>query len=269
MPKPILGQYHATNSPLHNLDPRVKITLLLVLFVAAFLATGLPAILILLALVAVGYLIARIPPRVALRSLAPLLVILIFPLVFNLLFVSTGSPLVHAGPLLITTGGVERAVFMTLRLLALFASAVLLMLTTTQMRICDAVAAMLAPLERLRFPATEVAMMASIALRFLPLLAENYARIKSAQVARGAALGGNPLARLKALPSILTPLFALAIIQAEDLAQAMESRCYHGAGRTHYHELRCTWRDAVAAVVVVAFVAVLVICMITGVGALS
>jgi energy-coupling factor transport system permease protein len=148
---------------------------------------------------------------------------------------------------------------MTLRLLFLFSIAVMVTLTTSTIAISDAVAAMLKPFERFDVPAFEISMMVSIALRFIPTLTDSFADIKKAQQARGAVFNeGGPLHRLQGIVVLMVPLFAQAFRHAEDLALAMESRCYHGGQRTHYRELRFKSRDLIATIIVAAIGGILV-----------
>jgi energy-coupling factor transport system permease protein len=243
-----IGQFHNVDSVVHRLDPRVKVTLLFVLIVSAFFIDSLLGLGIFLAFMLVVTALASLTPRLVIKALAPLGFLLIFPLIFNLFFVSDGTPLLEWGPVLITDEGAWRAAFMTLRLLLLFFTASVLTLTTSPIALCDATAAMLAPFRRFGVPAYEIALMTSIALRFIPTLLEDLDRIRKAQTARGAVFDrGGPIARVKALLPCLVPLFAQSFRHAEELALAMESRCYHGGdARTHYHLLKLTPSDAYA-----------------------
>jgi energy-coupling factor transport system permease protein len=256
-----IGQFHNADSLVHRLDPRAKATLLLVLIAAALCTDSLPGLGLFFIFMLVVIALSSLSLRIVAKALAPLSFLLIFPLVFNLLFYPAGAPLLDWGPLHITDEGVYRAFFMTLRLLLLFLSATLLTLTTSPIALCDATASMLRPFERFGVPAYELSLMISIALRFIPTLLEDFDRIRKAQLSRGAVFGrGGPLARLKALLPCLIPLFAQSFRHAEDLALAMESRCYHGgSARTHYHVLRLRPRDAAAAVCCVALLAVMIV----------
>jgi energy-coupling factor transport system permease protein len=246
-----IGQYHNAESLVHRLDPRVKVTLLFVLIAAAFFintALGLGLyFLFMLTVIA----LSSLPLRLVGKALAPVCFLLIFPLIFNLFFVAEGTELIHWGIIRITTEGISRAFFMTLRLLLLFLSATILTLTTSPIALCDAIASMLRPFARFGVPAYELSMMISIALRFIPTLLSDLDHILKAQQSRGAVFDrGGPLARLRALLPCFVPLFAQSFRHAETLALAMESRCYHGgSNRTHYHVLKMHVRDAVAALV--------------------
>jgi energy-coupling factor transport system permease protein len=256
-----IGQFHNADSVVHRLDPRVKATLLFVLIVAAFFIDSLAGLGLFLIFMLTIIALSSLAPRLVLKALAPLSFLLIFPLVFNLFFLPDGTALVEWGFVRITDEGVYRAVFMTLRLLLLFLCATLLTLTTSPIALCDATAAMLRPFERFGVPAYEIALMTSIALRFIPTLLEDFDRIRKAQIARGAVFGrGGPVARLKALLPCLVPLFAQSFRHAEELALAMESRCYHGGSdRTHYHQLRMQARDAIATACCVALLVVMIV----------
>jgi energy-coupling factor transport system permease protein len=235
--------------------------LLLVFMVLAFVANGFKSM-ALLVLVLVGVAAAsRVPVRVMARTALPLAVLLLFPLILNPFFIRTGDVLWQAGPVLITTDGLLQAGYMTLRLAVLFFVAVLLTLTTSQIALCDATAALLGPLTRFGVPAYEISMMVSIALRFIPTLLSDYAHIRTAQIARGANLGqGGPLHRIRSVVPLIVPLFAAAFRHAEALALGMESRCYHGGSkRTHYHVLKLARRDAVAIAIMAVLLVVLVV----------
>ncbi|MDR3037356.1 MAG: energy-coupling factor transporter transmembrane protein EcfT [Coriobacteriales bacterium] len=259
----VIGQYHDASSPIHRLDPRAKATLLLVLIATAFFASSFLGLGLLLVFLLFVLALSTIPPRLLLKALAPVGFLLIFPLIFNLLFVAEGTELVHWGILHITSGGLYRALFMTLRLLLLFLGATLLTLTTSPIALCDATASMLGPFRRFGVPAYEISMMISIALRFIPTLLEDFDRIRKAQQSRGAVFDrGGPLARAKALIPCLVPLFAQSFRHAENLALAMESRCYHGGdARTHYHVLKFHPRDAVATVACLALLTVMIVAL--------
>jgi energy-coupling factor transport system permease protein len=226
----------------------------LTLLANSFIALG-----ILLALLLAVVLLSRIPVPAIAKAVAPLAILLIFPLLFNVFFIQSGTTLVEAGFITITIDGVLRGVYMTLRLLFLFSIAAMVTLTTTTIALGDAVAAMLKPFERFGLPASEISMMVNIALRFIPTLTDSFTDIVKAQQARGAVLSaGGPLRRLRGIVVLMVPLFAQAFRHAEDLAIAMESRCYHGGQRTHYRELRYHPRDLVASSIVTAIGAIII-----------
>jgi energy-coupling factor transport system permease protein len=252
-----IGQYHNADSVVHRLDPRAKVTLLFVLIATAFFIDSTAGLLVLLAFMSLVTVFSSLPPRVVAKALIPVSFLLIFPLLFNLLFVEQGTTLIHWGIIHITDEGIYRAVFMTLRLFLLFFSAALLTLTTSPIALSDAIAAMLRPFERFGMPAYELSMMICIALRFIPTLLEDFDHIRKAQQARGAVFDrGGPFARLRAFLPCFVPLFAQSFRHAEALALAMESRCYHGgSNRTHYHVLKMHPRDAGAALICCALLA--------------
>ena len=257
-----IGNYYNAESIIHRLDPRVKISLMLLLFITAFIADSFTSLAAVLLLLLVVIALSAIPLPTVFKASLPLCLMLIFPLLFNLFFVSDGTPLLQWGLLQITSDGLYRALFMSLRLFMLFAAATLLTLTTSPIALCDAISAMLKPFTRFGLPAFEISMLLSIALRFLPMLMEDFNHIRKAQQARGAVFDhGGPIARVKALLPCLVPLFALSFRHAEELAMAMESRCYHGGeARTHYHLIHFANRDVAAiAACVLALTAVLLV----------
>ena len=260
----VLGKYMYRNSKVHALDPRVKLTLLFACIALAFVADSFAALGMLYALLFLCAALTRIAPLSILKAVAPLCLLLLFPLLFNLFFITEGEALVQAGPILITTEGVYRACYMTLRLFFLFAIATIFTLTTSSISVSDAIGAMLRPFARFGVPATELAMMVSIALRFVPTLISSYEDIRAAQQARGVDYSEKrPIARLRGMVSIMVPLFAQAFRHAEDLALAMESRCFHGGDRTHYRELKIHARDLVAIAIIVFLLAALIVMRIT------
>ncbi|MCL1846913.1 MAG: energy-coupling factor transporter transmembrane protein EcfT [Coriobacteriia bacterium] len=254
-----IGQFHNTDSIMHRLDPRTKVTLLFVMIVAVFLTDTFLGLAVIAALLLTALLLSAVPPKTALKALAPLSFFLLFPLFLNLFFVSDGDTLLSWGPILITDVGLYQAGFMTLRLLLLFFTATLLTLCTSPIALCDATAAMLRPFRRLGVPAYEISMMISIALRFIPTLLDDFDHIVKAQKTRGAVFDrGGPIRRVKAIVPCLVPLFAQSFRHAEELAMAMESRCYHGGeNRTHYHILRFAPRDGVASALSLAVLIVM------------
>jgi len=255
-----IGQYHHAESVIHRLDVRAKLTLLFVLIVTVFLADGFIGLGVVALFVLIVIALSHVPVITILKALAPVSIFLLFPLLFNTFLAREGTELFRVGFILITEEGLYKAGFMTLRLLLLFLTAALLTLTTSPIALCDGMAKMLEPFERFGVPAFEISLMASIALRFIPTLLEDFDRIRKAQQARGAVFdSGGVLARLRTLVPCLVPLFAQSFRKAEELANAMESRCYHGgSNRTHYHEFRLAWRDAVAAGVCLVLLLVMV-----------
>lgn len=241
-----LGRYYPAHSLVHRLDPRLKLILVIAYMTLVFLISKpLPLALCVLSLLVLVRL-ARVPLSQMLQSLRPVLFILAFAFVLNL-FTVQGRVLVSLGPLRITAEGVGVAVRMALRLIMLISGTTLLLtLTTTPILIADAMERLLKPLARFGFPAHEMAMMMSIALRFVPTLLEETDKIMKAQSSRGADYDtGGLIAKAKGLVSVLIPLFVSAFKRADDLAVAMEARCYRGGvGRTRLRVMRFTREDA-------------------------
>ena len=239
-----LGQYFPGNSLLHRFDPRSKI-LFTVLFIAAiFLCKGLVSygITLLILLMMIG--ISKVQPRVFLKGMKPVVFIVVCTAILNL-FYTSGTVLWSWGILKITEEGIWKAGFMVLRILMLIACTLLLTYTTSPILLTDGLEKLLRPLKKLHFPVHELSMMMSIALRFIPTLIQETDKIISAQKARGADFdSGNLIQKAKALIPILIPLFISSFRRAEELAIAMECRCYHGdEGRTSLRQLRYAGRD--------------------------
>ena len=239
-----LGQYFPGNSLLHRFDPRSKI-LFTVLFIAAiFLCKGLVSygITLLILLMMIG--ISKVQPRVFLKGMKPVIFIVVCTAILNL-FYTSGTVLWSWGILKITEEGIWKAGFMVLRILMLIACTLLLTYTTSPILLTDGLEKLLRPLKKLHFPVHELSMMMSIALRFIPTLIQETDKIISAQKARGADFdSGNLIQKAKALIPILIPLFISSFRRAEELAIAMECRCYHGdEGRTSLRQLRYAGRD--------------------------
>jgi energy-coupling factor transport system permease protein len=241
-----LGSFYAADSPLHRGDPRVKLTGMLVLMVAIFLLNRPLALSAYAVFLVALILLSRIPLKVVLKSVRPILFILLFAFIVNLLTADGGRLLLHYGPLRITTGGLYQAIKFALRLLYLvLTSSLLLTLTTTPLQMADALEALLRPLSRIGVPTHEIAMMMSIALRFIPTLADEADKIMKAQSSRVADYDtGKLVAKAKGMVSMLIPLFVSAFKRADDLALAMEARCYRGGtGRTKLRPLRFKQSD--------------------------
>ena len=235
-----LGQFFPGNTFIHRLDPRTKLLAVILYIVALFNAQGVVTYAIVTALLALCIIVSRVPFRSLTRGLKPIWVIVAFTAIMNLFFTS-GTPL-GAGWLLshISQEGLRSAIFMVLRIVMLIMGTFLLTYTTSPISLTDGLESLLSPLKKLRLPVHELAMMMSIALRFIPTLIEETDKIMSAQKARGADFeSGNIFQRAKALVPILVPLFISAFRRADELATAMECRCYHGGeGRTALHVLR-------------------------------
>ena len=237
-----LGQYFPGQSVIHRLDPRTKLTMLVVYIVALFLAEGWVSYGLVFVFLAVVIRLSTIPLKSILRGMKPLVMILIFTGVLNLLFTQDGEGLVKFWVLTVTSGGLSRALMMMARILMLISGTFLLTYTTSPIALTDGLEALMNPLKKVGVPVHELSMMMCIALRFIPTLIEETDKIMSAQKARGADFESGSLTdRAKALIPILVPLFISAFRRADELATAMECRCYQGGeGRTkmkqlHYH----------------------------------
>ena len=243
-----IGQYFPGHSSLHRLDPRVKIVLTVVYIILLFLVKNSAGFAVSILLLVVCYMAAKIPVKMILRSLKPIVPILIFTGALNVLFVSGEHAIFDWGIFHITQEGIYTAVTMAIRVLCLIAGSSLLTYTTSPIALTDAIERLLGPLKALHFPVHELAMMMSIALRFIPTLIEETDKIMSAQKARGADLeSGGLMQRARALVPILIPLFISAFRRAEELALAMECRCYHGGkGRTRMKQLHLGAVDGAA-----------------------
>ena len=239
-----LGQYFPGSTLAHRLDPRTKLMMVLIYIVALFCAKSFLSYGILALFLFVSVRISKVGFRALIRGMKPLVVILIFTAVLNM-FYTPGHALASFWIFTLTAEGILAAVFMVLRIALLIMGTFLMTYTTSPIALTDAIENLLGPLKRVRFPVHELAMLMSIALRFIPTLIEATDKIISAQKARGADFEtGNLLRRAKALVPILVPLFLSAIRRADELATAMECRCYHGGeGRTKLHVLRYQKRD--------------------------
>ena len=243
-----LGQYFPGNSFVHRLDPRTKLLILVIYIVALFTASNWISYGIVLAFLAISIWISTIPLKSILRGMKPLVMILIFTGILNLFFTAGETVLVSFWGIDITLEGIVRAVFMMARILMLITGTFLLTYTTSPISLTDGLESLLGPLKVLRLPVHELSMMMCIALRFIPTLIEETDKIMSAQKARGADFeSGNLMQRVKALVPILVPLFISAFRRADELATAMECRCYQGGdGRTKMKLLRYKRADFTA-----------------------
>ena len=242
-----LGQYFPGNTLLHRLDPRTKLLGTVAYIVALFLAKGIVGYAVLLAVLAALIAVSRVGLKTILRGMKPILVIIIITAVLNLFYTpGAGEPLAAFWIFKIYPEGIWAAVYMILRIAMLIACTFLLTYTTSPILLTDGLEKLLGPLKAIRVPVHELAMMMSIALRFIPLLIEETDKIMSAQRARGADFeSGNLIQRAKALVPLLVPLFISAFRRADELAIAMECRCYHGGeGRTRLRQLKYRHNDA-------------------------
>ena len=243
-----LGQYYLVSSKIHSLDPRVKLVCTFLYIISLFIQRNVVGYVVATLLLAVVVLMSRVPLRFILKGLKPLFLLLLITIAFNL-FLTPGEVLIFQfGFLRIYEEGLRTAVFMGVRLIYLIIGSSLMTFTTTPNSLTDALESLLKPLKKIRGPVHEVAMMMSIALRFIPILLEETDKIMKAQIARGADLdSGNVFQRVRGMVPILVPLFVSAFRRANDLALAMESRCYHGGeGRTKMNPLSYKRRDVLA-----------------------
>lgn len=244
-----LGQYFPGTTILHRLDPRAKLLLTVLYIVALFLAKNALGYALLAAALVAAILISKVGFKAVLRGMKPVFFIVLFTAVLNLLYTSgAGTPLVSFWIFRIYWEGVRSAIFMVLRIMLLISCTFLLTYTTSPILLTDALENLMGPLKKMKVPVHELAMMMSIALRFIPTLIEETDKIMSAQKARGASFdSGNLIQRAKALVPLLVPLFISAFRRADDLAVAMECRCYHGGeGRTRMRVLKYAGADYTA-----------------------
>lgn len=239
-----LGQYFLGNSTLHKSDPRVKLIVSLLFMIELFIANEVIGFGICFVATAIAVKVARVPIKYILKGLKPIFAILLFTIVLNM-FMTPGTIIFKVGFLKLTYEGLRMAALMATRIVLLIVSSSLLTLTTKPIELTDGIESLLNPLRVIKVPAHEIAMMMSIALRFIPTLLEEADKIIKAQQARGADFeSGNILRRTKAMLPILVPLFVSAIRIAQDLAMAMEARCYRGGeGRTRVKEMKMEGRD--------------------------
>ena len=254
-----IGQYVKGDSILHRLDPRTKIFGMLAIMVALFFVNNWIGLVYAAVVVFAVLFASQVPLKFYIRGVKPLRWILLFTAAIQI-FLTPGEIIWQWGILHITAEGVRLAIFMCVRLVLLVMTTSVLTLTTTPIVLTDAVENLLSPFKRIGVPAHELAMMMTIALRFIPLLADETEKIMAAQKARGAAFDeGGLMDRARALLPSLVPLFLSAINRASELAMAMEARCYHGGeGRTRLHELHYENRDRVAGILVALILALAV-----------
>lgn len=240
------GQYVPADSSVHSLDAKTKMGLVAAFTTAVFLVDGFWGLAAMALCVALGLRVSRVPVRIALRGIKALTILLSFTLLAHALRWNPATvALVRVGPLAVDAGGLREGVFFVLRVILLVVGTSLLTLTTTPVQLTDGLERVMRPLSVLRFPAGEVAMMLTIALRFIPTTAQEAEKILVAQTARGARFDeGGPIKRARAFIPVMVPLFVNLFRRAEDLAEAMESRCYRGGeGRTRLHASFMTGRD--------------------------
>ena len=256
-----MGQYYPVDSPVHRLDPRTKLILTIAFIVGIFLVSNFSGYALVLGFLYFVARTAKIPFKMLMRGIRPLRMILIITFLLNLFFTPGEQVLVSFWVIRITAEAVRQAVFYSLRLVFLVLGTSLLTLTTSPVALSDALEILMGPLKKIHFPAHELAMMMTIALRFIPTLLDETDKIMKAQMARGADFeSGNLLSRARAMVPLLVPLFVSAFRRAGDLAMAMESRCYRGGeGRTRFRVLKITRNDWIAAGITAAFLALIIL----------
>ena len=255
-----IGQYFPGNSVIHKLDPRFKIVITLIFIFMLFTGKSFLCLAIGAVYTVMSVILSKIKLKMFWKSIKPLLFFLVLTAVLNLLFVSSGNVLWQWRFIKITDEALNISVFMILRIVLLITGSSLLTYTTSPITLTDAIERLLSPLKKLKFPVHELAMMMSIALRFIPTLIEETDKIMSAQKARGAEIDtGSLITRAKNMVSILVPLFISAFRRADELATAMECRCYNGGeGRTRLRQLRSAPRDYIALAVTLLFYAAVI-----------
>lgn len=257
-----LGQFYPVQSFVHALDPRMKICLLILAIVAIFLSSNILGFVPVALFLVLAAKLSHVPVKLLIKGLKPLRFILIFTIVLNVFFLQGETPLLNLGFAVIKTESVILAIHYALRLILLVLFSSLLTLTTAPVTLTDGLERLLSPLRVIHFPAHEMAMMMTIALRFIPTLLEEADKIMKAQTARGADFeSGNLFKRARAMVPLLVPLFVSAFRRAGDLAMAMEARCYHGGeGRTRLRVLKCQRRDYLALLSMAALIVCVVLC---------
>ena len=242
-----LGQFFPGKTIVHRLDPRTKLILTTVYIAALFTARGAAGFLLMFAVLMTCLFLSKIKASSVLRGIRPIIILIVITAIINL-FVTTGTVVFEFWVFSITQEGLQVAVFMAARLIMLIVGTFLLTYTTSPIALTDGLEKLLNPLKKIRMPVHELALMMSIALRFIPTLIEETDKIMSAQKARGANFEtGGLIARTKAILPIIIPLFISAFRRADELAIAMESRCYHGGeGRTRMKQLKAALRDFIA-----------------------
>ena len=253
-----IGQYYPANSKIHSLDPRVKIVGTLLYLISLFTFKSIIGYVLATAFLFACVKLSKVPFKFMVRGLKPIFLLLLITVTFNLFLTPGGAVLLQMGPLKVTEQGLNTAVYMALRLIYLIMGSSLMTLTTTPNSLTDGMEKLLYPLNRIKVPVHEIAMMMSIALRFIPILLEETDKIMKAQIARGADLeNGNLIQKAKAMIPILVPLFVSSFRRANDLAMAMEARCYRGGeGRTKMKPLVYQKKDYIAYAIMICYVVV-------------
>jgi len=259
-----LGQFVAGNSVIHKLDPRTKIAMMILYIAMIFLVKRIYFMAIPFAYLVLELILSGISLRYIVNSLKPIRILLIFMFILNLFFTSGENVWLDLGFWKLTGEAVLQSCFISIRIILLVAGASMLTLTTSPIALTDGIEKLLAPLKIFRFPAHELAMMMTIALRFVPTLMDESDKIRNAQMSRGADFeSGNIFKRVKSMIPILIPLFVSSFRKADELAIAMESRCYHGGeGRTRMKQLKFRKEDLFAILITLVFTASLIVLLI-------
>lgn len=256
-----LGQYYPTNSVLHKIDPRLKLVALLNIIVLIFISSNIFSLGLLIGFIALFIIISKVPFKIYIKNIKSIILIIILTTVLNAFYVKTGTVVFRLWSITITSDGIERAVFMTIRIILLILSSAMLTYTTTPTELTYAIERLLSPLKYIGLGNTvhTLAMMMTIALRFIPTLIEETEKIMNAQKARGADLESGPLLkRIKALLPILIPLLISSFRRAYDLAEAMECRCYSGGnGRQRMKQFKLSLRDYFSILVIILLIALI------------
>ena len=255
-----IGQYYPANSVLHKLDPRVKLFATVIYVIALFSFKGIVGLALITGFLYAVIKISKVPFKFISKGLKAIVVLIVITSVFNLLGTSGDVVFWKWGSLQITDKGIINSVVMTIRLIYLILGTSIMTLTTTPNQLTNGLETALAPLNKINVPVHSIAMMMSIALRFIPILIEETDKIMKAQMARGADFEhGNLIQKAKAMVPLLVPLFVSAFRRAEDLAMAMEARCYHGGdGRTKMKPLKYKRRDLIAYLILFGYVGLVI-----------
>lgn len=257
-----IGQYYSVPSVIHKMDPRFKIIGSILYLVSLFLINQLFAYTAVIIFIGLVIKLSKVPLNFILKGLKPVFMLILFAFVINVFFTpGEGEALIKAGFVKIYPEGIERAFFMAIRLVLLIVGTSVLTLTTSPIELTDGIEYLLSPFKKIGMPAHELAMMMTIALRFIPTLLEETDKIMKAQMARGADFeSGNLMNRAKALIPLLVPLFISAFRRADELAMAMEARCYKGGeGRTRMKVLKFTRLDLIGSLVLVVYLATCIV----------
>lgn len=256
-----LGQYYASESVIHRLDPRVKLFGTMIYIISLFTAKGLIAYLVSLSVLLIAVKISKVPLKFMLQGLKAIVMVLILSVVCNMLFMSGSTVIWSCGIIHISVEGIETAVLMGIRLVLLVLGTSVMTLTTTPTDLTDGMEKGLSFLSKIKIPVHEIALMMSIALRFIPILVEETNKIMKAQISRGADFeSGNIIQKVKNYVPIIVPLFAASFRRANDLSMAMEARCYRtGVNRTRLNPMSYKTRDYISYIIILAYVLLVII----------